>query len=73
MAGNKGTVKNEGKIVIPAFTWKVAVIMPRNQGLANIDDVGDLEVIAAIMPNEPGRAQRQLGDVQDDPWMPSRR
>ncbi|HUQ83198.1 MAG TPA: DNA/RNA non-specific endonuclease [Gemmatimonadaceae bacterium] len=54
VAGNKGTVKNEGKIVIPAFTWKVAVIMPRNQGLANIDDVGDLEVIAVIMPNEPG-------------------
>ena len=54
VAGNRGTVKNEGKIVIPAFTWKVAVVMPRNQGLANIDDVGDLEVIAAIMPNEPG-------------------
>jgi len=54
VAGNKGTVKNEGKIVIPAFTWKVAVIMPRNQGLANVDDLSDLEVIAAIMPNEPG-------------------
>ena len=54
VAGNKGTVKGEGKIVIPAFTWKVAVIMPRNQGLANIDDLSDLEVIAAIMPNEPG-------------------
>jgi len=54
VAGNTGTVKGEGKIVIPAFTWKVAVIMPRNQGLGNIDDVSDLEVIAAIMPNEPG-------------------
>jgi DNA/RNA endonuclease G (NUC1) len=54
VAGNKGTVKNEGKIVIPAFTWKVAVIMPRNQGLANIDDASDLEVIAVNMPNEPG-------------------
>ena len=38
VAGNKGTVKNEGKIVIPAITWKVAVIMPRDQGLANVDD-----------------------------------
>ena len=54
VAGSKGTVKDEGKIVIPAFTWKVAVIMPRNQGLANIDDLSDLQVIAAIMPNEPG-------------------
>ncbi len=34
VAGNIGTVKNEGKIVIPASTWKVAVIMPRDQGLA---------------------------------------
>ena len=54
VAGNKGTVKNEGKIVIPAQTWKVAVIMPRDQGLANIHDYRDLEVIAVIMPNEPG-------------------
>jgi hypothetical protein len=40
--------------VIPAFTWKVAVVMARNQGLENVDDLGDLEVIAAIMPNDPG-------------------
>ena len=54
VAGNAGTVKNEGKIIIPAATWKVAVVMPRDQGLANIDDLSDLEVIAAIMPNQPG-------------------
>jgi DNA/RNA endonuclease G (NUC1) len=53
-AGNKGTVKNEGKIVIPASVWKVAVIMPRDQGLANIHDYRDLEVIAVIMPNVAG-------------------
>src|SRR5687767_7159922 len=28
--------------------------MPRDQGLANIDDLSDLEVIAVIMPNQPG-------------------
>jgi len=54
VAGNIGTVKGEGKIVIPASTWKIAVIMPRDQGLANIDDLSDLEVIAAVMPNTPG-------------------
>ena len=54
VAGNAGTVKNEGKIIIPAATWKVAVVMPRDQGLANIDDLSDLEVIAAVMPNQPG-------------------
>ena len=54
VAGNAGTVKNEGKIIIPAATWKVAVVMPHDQGLANIDDISDLEVIAVIMPNVPG-------------------
>ena len=54
VAGNIGTVKNEGKIVIPAQTWKVAVIMPRDKGLADVTSVNDLEVIAAIMPNQPG-------------------
>ncbi len=54
VAGNAGTVKNEGKIVIPAQTWKVAVIMPRDQGLANVTSANDLEVIAVIMPNQPG-------------------
>jgi hypothetical protein len=28
--------------------------MPRDQGLANVNDYRDLDVIAAIMPNEPG-------------------
>jgi endonuclease G len=54
VAGNKGTLKNEGKIVIPTVTWKVAVIMPRDQGLANIDSYDDVQVIAAIMPNDAG-------------------
>ncbi|HEY3280455.1 MAG TPA: DNA/RNA non-specific endonuclease [Gemmatimonadales bacterium] len=54
VAGNKGTIKNEGKIVIPNSTWKVAVILPHDHGLASIVDYRDLEVIAVNMPNEPG-------------------
>lgn len=54
VAGSKGTVKNEGKIVIPAATWKVAVIMDRDHGLADVHSIHDLEVVAAIMPNDPG-------------------
>ena len=53
-SGSRGTVKNEGLITIPANTWKVAVIMPRNQGLANVDSYDDVEVIAVIMPNVAG-------------------
>ncbi|MEO5590152.1 MAG: DNA/RNA non-specific endonuclease [Gemmatimonadaceae bacterium] len=54
VAGNIGTLKNAGLIVIPGYTWKVAVIMPRDQGLANVTSVNSLEVIAVSMPNTPG-------------------
>ena len=59
-AGSQGTVKNEGKIVIPTSTWKVAVIMDRDHGLADIRDYRDLEVIAVNMPNIAG--------IRNVPW-----
>jgi len=54
VAGNKGTVKGEGKITIPTSVWKVVVVMPHDQGLANVHTYADLQVIAVIMPNDPG-------------------
>jgi DNA/RNA endonuclease G (NUC1) len=54
VAGNKGTVKGEGKIVIPTAVWKVVVIMPHDQGLSDVHTYNDLQVIAVIMPNDPG-------------------
>lgn len=60
VAGSKGTVKGEGKIVIPAATWKVAVIMPRDRGLRDVVDYRDLEVLAVNMPNDPG--------IRNQPW-----
>lgn len=60
VAGNKGTLKNEGKIVIPTHTWKVALILPRDHGLADVHDYRDVQVVAVIMPNEPG--------VRNVPW-----
>lgn len=54
VAGSLGTLKNEGRVVIPASTWKVAVIMPRDRGLPNVVDYRDLEVIAVDMPNTAG-------------------
>ncbi|HJQ09709.1 MAG TPA: DNA/RNA non-specific endonuclease [Gemmatimonadaceae bacterium] len=54
VAGSKGTVKGEGKIVMPASVWKVAVVLPRDHGLANVQSFRDIEdVIAVIMPNDP--------------------
>jgi len=60
VAGNKGTLKNEGRVVIPTSTWKVAVVMPHDQGLLQVHDYRDLEVIAVNMPNEPG--------IRNVPW-----
>ena len=53
-AGSQGTLKNEGRITLPAYSWKVAVIMPRNEGLDDVTSVEDVDVIAVIMPNQPG-------------------
>jgi DNA/RNA endonuclease G (NUC1) len=53
-AGNRGTLKDLGRVVIPESTWKVAVILPHDQGLASITDYRDLEVIAVNMPNDAG-------------------
>jgi DNA/RNA endonuclease G (NUC1) len=54
VAGSRGTLKNEGRITIPAQVWKVALVMPRDRGLADVDSYDDVQVIAVIMPNEPG-------------------
>ena len=51
-AGSKGTVKNEGKIDMPAYVWKVAVIMKAGKGLADVTSVSDLQVIAVVIPND---------------------
>jgi len=59
-SGTKGTVKDEGLITIPSHTWKVAVIMPRDQGLPHVDSWDDLEVVAVIMPNDAG--------IRNVPW-----
>jgi DNA/RNA endonuclease G (NUC1) len=52
VAGSKGTIKNEGKLTIPAHVWKVAVIMPRDRGLADVHNYTDVEVIAVSVPND---------------------
>jgi DNA/RNA endonuclease G (NUC1) len=52
--GSKGTVKGEGKITIPAQVWKVALLLPRDAGLASVTSAADLQVVAVIMPNDAG-------------------
>jgi endonuclease G len=50
-SASPATLKGEGKVQIPEFTWKVAVIMDAGEGLANVQSTGDLQVIAIRMPN----------------------
>jgi DNA/RNA endonuclease G (NUC1) len=66
---NPGTLKNEGKVAIPDYTWKVAVIMPAGKGLADVQIASDLEVIAVEMPNltAPGVPASSFG-IRNNPW-----
>ena len=52
--GNAGTLLGAGKVVIPTHTWKIAVVMPYGQGLAQATSTGALQVIAVMMPNTTG-------------------
>jgi DNA/RNA endonuclease G (NUC1) len=54
VAGTRGTVKNEGVITIPAYVWKVAILMPRGRGIGDLDSYDDVQVIAVVMPNVAG-------------------
>jgi DNA/RNA endonuclease G (NUC1) len=60
VAGNKGSLKNLGLVTIPTHTWKVALILPRDTGLAQLRDYRDVQSIAVIMPNDAG--------VRNTPW-----
>jgi hypothetical protein len=53
VAGPNGTVKGLGLITVPAYVWKVAVILPRDQGLASVVNGTEPTVVAVIMPNDP--------------------
>jgi endonuclease G len=53
-SGNKGTLSGAGKVQIPTYTWKIAVIMPYGQGLADVTSTSSIQVIAVDMPNTTG-------------------
>lgn len=59
-SGAQGTVKDEGRITIPEWTWKVALLLPRGQGLSDVRRASDVVVRAVVMPNRPG--------IRNNPW-----
>jgi len=65
--GPARTIKDEGKIRIPDFTWKIVVAMDRNKGLTDIatwDDLAGVQVLAVSMPNITGIRNANWRDYQ---------
>ena len=63
-SGNRGTLNGAGKVQIPTYTWKIAVIMPYGQGLANATSTSSIQVIAVDMPNVTGIISRPWTDYK---------
>jgi endonuclease G len=61
---NPATLKGEGKVQVPAFTWKVAVVMDGGEGLDDVHGTGDLQVLAIRMPNDTATAR----GIRNNPW-----
>ena len=64
-----GTLKNEGKVQIPDYTWKIAVILNAGQGIADVHSLADIQVIAVKMPNLgiAGSPASAIG-IRNTPW-----
>ena len=62
--GSKGTLLGAGEVLIPTYTWKIAVIMPYGQGLANATSNASVTVIAVDMPNVTGIISRPWTDYK---------
>lgn len=52
--GNSGTLSGLGKVQIPTYNYKIALIMPYGQGLANVTSTSSIQVLAVKMPNTTG-------------------
>lgn len=50
---SRGFIKGQNKIEMPGAVWKVALVMDHGKGLADVHSVNDVQVIAAILPNDP--------------------
>ncbi|WP_420126634.1 DNA/RNA non-specific endonuclease [Longimicrobium sp.] len=61
---NPATLKGEGRVQIPAWTWKVAVVMDGGEGLDDVHGTGDLQVLAIRMPNDTATAR----GIRNNPW-----
>ncbi|MGH7461808.1 MAG: DNA/RNA non-specific endonuclease, partial [Longimicrobiales bacterium] len=58
------SLKNEGKVFIPEFTWKVAVIVDRGEDADDVTSVVDVQVLAVRIPN----TLESAANIRNQPW-----
>lgn len=63
-SANPATLKNEGRVQVPEWTWKVAVVMDGGEGLDDVRGHGDVRVLAIRMPNDTAAAR----GIRNNPW-----
>src|SRR5439155_10212172 len=63
------TLKAAGRVEVPEYTWKVAVILKGGEGLAQVTSFDKVQAIAVKMPNlaSPGVPASALG-IRNAPW-----
>jgi DNA/RNA endonuclease G (NUC1) len=68
-AASAPTLKNEGVVAVPDYTWKVAVVMDGGEGVDDVNSTDDVRVIAIKMPNltTPGVPASAVG-IRNNPW-----
>jgi endonuclease G len=63
-SANPATLKGQGRVQIPEWTWKVAVVMDGGEGLNDVRGTGDVQVLAIRMPNDTAAAN----GMRNNPW-----
>ena len=67
-------IKDEGKIRIPDFTWKIVVALDRGKGVADVrtwEDVAAMQVIVVKHAEHRRHPERQLARLPGQPWTAS--
>jgi DNA/RNA endonuclease G (NUC1) len=63
-SANPATLKGQGRVQVPEWTWKVAVVMDGGEGLDDVHGHGDVQVLAIRMPNDTASAR----GIRNNPW-----
>jgi DNA/RNA endonuclease G (NUC1) len=50
-SASPGTLKGAGRVAIPDYTWKVAIVVNHGAGLADVHSTSDITVYAVRIPN----------------------